>query len=506
MRLLTEASINALRTRLLRSIWVVLCIAMATLLLAWPSFLNRGPFFIADTSAYLRSADAAFSSVLSYDSIWSDKRDLYIDEQRPNDLTKADALKSTTLAHPPLIGRSIYYGAAIYGPVLFLGEHVGVLVQAALSAIVVWLALIPLGLAHLQSRALSYFGAIGLLAALTSLPFSAALLVPDYLTGLACCAFVLLVCFWTIFTKWELGILVAVLAFATLSHSSNLPLLLGLSLLALVVRFKAPLSVKAAFIGLACVGLGFLGDAIFVSAVEKKTGMTPIRPPFLTARLIADGPGHKLLRARCPTQNFEVCRYVSRTPHDSDLFLWSTDTTGVFSVGDFVSQQKLSEQDMKFAVATFHEYPLLTMASSGEAFVRQLGMLDLRIWRGDAGGKPFFSVAALPPAVAERMSRTQSVAGVFPVQLSQALIEIMSLTALVLACWCMVRAWRSDNHAVRMMGLALALVIVAIIANAAIAGGLSKPDARYNLRAIWLLPLFVYLFALQSRPGLQRKT
>ena len=55
---------------------------------------------------------------------------------------------------------------------------------------------------------------------------------------------------------------------------------------------------------------------------------------------------------------------------------------------------------------------------------------------------------------------------------------------------------RSDDPRLQALGLALILVLVALIANAAIAGGLSKPDSRYNLRVIWALPLFVGLYLI----------
>lgn len=473
--------------------WVIASIALATLLLAWPSFLNRGPFFIADTTGYLRSADAAFSSILGRDTIWSDKRELY--EDRGTQEQSAAQIGSAEPKHPPLIGRSIYYGAFIYPVALFLGEHAGVLVQAGLAAIFIWLALIPMDLTRRRARLGCYFGAVTLLALATALPFTATLLVPDYLTGVACGSLILLLCFWGAYRRWQIVILAALIALAALSHSSNLPLLLCLSIIALSARKWARLSGKAVLIGMGAVVLGFAGDAIFISAVTQKTGMTPIRPPFLTARLIADGPGHKMLRARCATEAFEVCRYVARTPHDSDLFLWSEAADGVFSVADLASQRELSEQDMRFAIATFREYPLLTLASSGEAFARQLALLDLRIWHGDAGGKPFYDLGNLPSSVAQRMAKTASVRGAFPVQFSQSLISVVALASLLIALWCLIRSWKSDDELTRKIGLALALVILGILANAAITGGLSKPDARYNLRIIWLLPFFVYLLA-----------
>lgn len=476
---------------------IIAMIVLATLILAWPAVLNRGPFFIADTTGYLRSADAAFSSIFSYNSIWSDKRDLYKLETsvEPNPTGHANAAPETP-AHPPLIGRSIYYGALIYAPVLMFGEQAGVMVQAVLAAIIVWLALVPIGLACRRFELSIYFGAIGVLAITTSLPFTVTLLVPDYLTGLACAAMALLFCFWRDYSRLEKWILAGIIALAALSHSSNLPLLVILSLAGVAAKLlKVELSGKAAIIGLGAVSLGFAGDALFVYAVSYKTGMTPIRPPFLTARLIADGPGHKLLREHCSVQSFEVCRYTARTPHDSDLFLWSEGADGVFSVADFSSQERMSEQDLRFAIATFRDYPLLTLASSGEAFARQLGLIDLRIWRGGGNAIPLYELSNLPTPVAARMAQTLSYQGQMPVEPFESIIALVATALLIVAVWCLVHAWRSSNARTRMLGIALSIAILSIVANAAITGGLSKPDARYNLRVIWLLPLFTYLYA-----------
>lgn len=478
--------------------WIVASIALATLLLAWPSAVNRGPFFIADTTAYIRSADAALASVLPYSSTWSDKLALYKQPDRGSEAPEARAVSPessgvTAPAHPPLIGRSIYYGAFIYVPVLTLGEHAGVLVQAALSAIVVWLALVPIGLARGRDRLAAYFGTVALLALATGLPFVATMLVPDYLTGLSCAALVLLLCFWNDYSRREIVVLAGIIGLAALSHASNLPLLLALSLLGLAIRIKVPLSARAALIGIGAVALGLAGDALFVSAVSQKTGMTPIRPPFLTARLIDDGPGYQLLQTHCASERFEVCRYVARTPNDSDAFLWSTNEDGVFSAADFASQHALSKQDMRFAIATAREYPLATIASTGKSFVRQLGLLDLRRWRG-AAGKPVHDLANLPEQVAARMARTLSVRGAMPVEPFQTAIPMVVLASLLAAIWCMAHARRHGDERIRRFGIAIALILVAILANAAITGGLSKPDARYNLRAIWLLPLFASMF------------
>ena len=495
-----DDKLNSVRFR----ISAIAIIALATLSLSWPSFINKGPFFIADTTAYLRSVDAAISEIFNYHSKWSDRRDIYKKYHENAVIARTDEATTSLPSHPPLIGRSIYYGAFIYVPALLFGEQMAVLVQAVLSAIVIWLALIPAGFSSRKQQLIAYASAIGVLALATSIPFTTTLLVPDYLTGLGCASLIVLMCFWRAYGRMERVILGAVIVLAAISHSSNLPLLFGLSVLGFLASLRVPVSAKAAIIGLGAVGIGAAGEAVFVSAVRQNIGIAPIRPPFLTARLIADGPGYQLLRSRCSIKMFEVCRYLNRTPHDSDLFLWSEGPEGVFMVADLNSQRRLSDEDLKFALTTFRELPLATISSSFEAFVLQIGMLDLRIWEGNTKGHEFYDIENLPDEVATQMSKTLSVRGEMKIDFSQFLIRVTSLVGLMAVFYIFVHATRADDRKLKTIGMSLAFVILAIAMNAAITGGLSKPDARYNLRIIWLLPFFglIYTFAatLASRP------
>ena len=489
--------------------WALLLIAIGTCLFSWPSVVNKGPFFISDTSAYLRSADAAFSTQLSYTSIWSDKRHLYdktSTQEQDGELGQAD--RSVAAIHPPLMGRSIYYGAFLYFPVIVAGEHAAVFVQAAVAAVLVWIAVFPFFQGGLRRRAATYLGICAMLAALTPLPFTASLIVPDYLTGAACASLILLLCLWNAYSWFQRSILIGVVFLGALSHSSNLPLLLLLALIATVMRLLGNrLEFRAVLVAFSAVALGFAGDATFSAAVEYKTGIAPIRPPFLTARLIADGPGHKLLRDTCPNAALEVCRYAARTPYDSDLFLWSNgERDGVFSVVDHASQRKLSEQDAAFAIATLKDYPLLTLASTMGAATRQLTLFNYDIWRGRTDKAGTFPLQNLPPPVADRMARTLNVQGIMPVQPFQRLGAAFAFISLLGSLFCFWESRRSDSPKLRALGLALLLVIIALLANAMIAGGLSKPDARYNLRAIWILPLFLGLYLLARRDRAMLKT
>ncbi len=477
----------------LGKLWIIASIALATVALAWPSFVNMGPFFIADTTAYLRGADAAVSTALSHDSIWSDKRALYTArEPAALDEGERSTQPGDIPAKVPLLGRSIYYGAFVYLPVVALGEHAGVIVQSALAALLVWLALIPIAPTRPSQRLGIYFGAILLLAMGTSLPFTASLLAPDFLTGVASIALIMLLCCWQAYSRWQIAILAGLILLAALSHSSNLPILLVLSVAGILLRKRARLATRAALIGIGAVALGFAGEALFVAAVEKTTARTPVRPPFLTARLIADGPGQRFLQTHCAGSDFEVCRYQARTAHDSDLFLWSEGPEGVFTIADAASRQRLSQQDVRFAVATFSAYPDRVLASTLAAFARQVRLVDLTLWRGKSDGGTFFNLANLPDPVATRMANTRNAQGNMPVAVSEFAIQIWVFVSLALIMICLMSRTVPAGAARRHLAALLALTILAILANAAIAGGLSKPDARYNLRVIWILPLLTY--------------
>ena len=51
------------------------------LLLVWPAVLNRGPFLFPDTTAYLRSVDAAVVRVTGHRSAWSNADVLRVADQ-----------------------------------------------------------------------------------------------------------------------------------------------------------------------------------------------------------------------------------------------------------------------------------------------------------------------------------------------------------------------------------------------------------------------------------------
>lgn len=468
---------------------------VAILLLCWPAFLNGGAFFFPDTSAYLRGADAAVHELTGWSSVWSDKRHLYDDPAVAAAEPVAEGTPTepdTTSLHPVLLGRSIYYGLAIFPFIALLGSIGAVLFQAALAVFVIRIALVAFGAdrAGLPVRVLAV---TALLAGLTSLPFFVSLLMPDLFAGLAIVLAISAAIGWRRLSTLERVGVAAVLILSATTHSSHVLILLALFGVLLLLQIGVRASAPAALaLVLAAALSGVVSERLFVAAVAERLGEPPIRPPFLTARLISEGPGFRLLSSRCPTIGFEACRYVDRMPRDSDTFLWSfRPQDGVFSVESHAVQRKLAEQDFAFALATLRDAPGAVIQSSLSAMTRQLFLSRLDIFNAPArAASPDEPPFDLPESFAKEVSDSRYAAGAMPVEVSEWAVTLIAIAAALYLAWIVAGAGlrRSGEHDRRLAVAALAFLL-AVVANAFVSGAMSKPHNRYNSRVIWVLPL-----------------
>jgi hypothetical protein len=125
--------------------------------------------------------------------------------------------------------------------------------------------------------------------------------------------------------------------------------------------------------------LAFAGDAAFSIATMRAFGVAPIRPPFLTARMVADGPGEAYLKASCPDSGFAACRFIDRLPTTADRFLWSSDAAngGVFTPADPATRRALSNEQFRFVLAVLRYDPLGEVTAMTRNTLKQIGMVSM---------------------------------------------------------------------------------------------------------------------------------
>lgn len=166
-----------------------------------------------------------------------------------------------------------------------------------------------------------------LLAALSSLPWEASLLMPDVFAGVMFLAAFLLAFNGTLRVAERIGLAV-VLALAVSSHMSLLPIAVVFVAAVAIFRFAgwrphgapAPQTMAAwLLVPLAVAGL-------WTATLNREMGLgfrlSASGNEFLLARLFGDGIAADYLRANCPQKGFVACHYVDNLPRTQGEFLF----------------------------------------------------------------------------------------------------------------------------------------------------------------------------------------
>ena len=455
--------------------------------LLWPALHNGSPFFNTDTPGYIRYADVAVSEITKQPSEWSQSRVTKHAEQEASSPVDGGATKRK----PPFLGRSIYYGM-----LLRLGDASGMMWLSILTQAAALLFAIALTVQHTICFKMSTFVVfVPLLAISTPVAFVASSLMPDVFAGIVILAVANLVVYGTRMSHAYLLAWIALLSAGLLVHSSHVLIALSLFMLYLLERLLFRRS--ASWIGLAGVLFGilvaFAGDAAFIMVTKRAFGVAPIRPPFLTARIIADGPGDAYLRANCPGSGFIACRFINRLPiSNSDVFLWSSDPGGVFTPADPDTRRALSAEQFRFVVAVLRYDPLGELSAIARNTLDQSERVSVFDFDLNSQDKNVLQ-QELPPRYLAAAQRTRARRDTMPLALMSAIILIVLLPSGAYLAWALLlRA--DDNHLKRLA----VIVIVGILVNAFVCGALSEPSDRYQLRVVWLIP-FVAALLYQQR-------
>ena len=445
--------------------------------LCWPSFVNGQPFVFPDTLNYLRAVNRMAEQVTGYSSDWL-----------AYPVTDPSVPSGERII---LLGRSPAYGALLFvAQLLTKSFWPAVIVQAGLTAACIMLTLSRFGGISRGPWSAPLQGAgVLLLALCTPVAFFASYLMPDIFAPLIVLATAHLAVLWPVLRKWERIFWIAILAGGLLVHSANLLILGGL--LALCVAFRwigLSFSLRGIAVTAAILAAAASYEVAFPKAVQHATGTAPIRPPFITARIVADGPGYDYLVKSCPHSGFLLCRHVDRLPLHSDVFLWGmAPGPGMFSTLSAEDRRILASEQTRFVLAVFKDRPLELIASSFKSAGRQLGMLQLSEFNYPA----YESGTIVPQLVPQERSRYQA-SKAFAGNMPTAAVEVLTIVSLVVAAgWILVYltfARSRDPQAGSNVSF-LMVIGAALLMNGAVCGALSTPHDRYQARMIWLLPL-----------------
>ena len=415
-------------------------------------------------------------------------------------------LRQMHFDHSNTGARSPYYGIFLYSlahrGTLWLLASVQVLCCAWLLRLL-WRSMAP------AAPEWTYYGLMAALACGTSLPWVASFAVPDIFASVLAMAAALLLFYRGHLARWELAGAWLLLLASAMFHSSHVLLLLCLMAvgLALAAAMKAPRASMLRFGALAtaaavlAIGLG----ALYGAAIKWKTGDEFRRPPFLMARVLADGPGRAYLRASCRQgAPWAICRFRNLPLDDSDHILWSAKPElGVFNRSNYENRVLMEKQETAFVLGAVAYDPWGQFAAS----MKNWGLQLVRFWVDDPLRRPKVFLQH------EYWGKTNLVGllrGVGPCgrggELCPMKVKIDDLAAvddkLVLASlgallWALLQPgsllgvargrfiWKEPSSRATAASLFLG---AAVVLNAAVCGVFSGPFARYQARVVWLLP------------------
>ncbi|MGA8144580.1 MAG: hypothetical protein WB987_11880 [Candidatus Acidiferrales bacterium] len=445
------------RARIGRAVAVLL----GSLILAWPAFFNRYPLLYPDSMTYL--ADGRLVARALFLHQLSDYYGI----------------------------RSLIYSLGILPFHWNITPWPVVAIQAFLTGYVFWLvvrSILP------RRTVLWYLAVVTLLSLLTSVAWFASLIMPDFLGPvLYLCIYLLIFARDSLTRRERVGVgLIAWLA-AT-SHATHLMLAAGLCVFAAVLsmvfrRERRPQHLKAVGQVALVILLAATAQVALHAYLYGAPSLYGDRPPFLMARVIADGPGQRYLEQHCGEVKFVICGRLRDLPESPDEFIWGA--TGIWQTSSEDDRKRMQDEEVSFALATLRAFPRAQLTKSAANFWEQLTTFDIALDANDWVLEEFDRVL---PGGKPSYLKSRQVHNDLPFDFFTAVLNWTVVASLALIAVCTVLLWR--RRPPRVLGLAI-IIVPAVIANALVTGALSMVEDRYQSRVIWLIPLLGILSLME---------
>ncbi len=384
-----------------------------------------------------------------------------------------------------------------------------ILVNALLAIVAIWL---PLRIAmRLYAPSVSAW-LITLIAvavsALGSYAFYVAFLMPDILAPVLLIvaatyvAFGGRMLFWEIALAFFLGVTAVSLH---LSHQAIVVLLIPVTFVVSLAfggkrRLMAPI-----LIGLIAL-IGYAEQTAFKKAVQTVTSKEVTYLPFLTARLIEDKVGYRYLEANCPDEAIVTCKLYDALQLSDDP--WRLTATHIsFEKSERLGSFRRMPQDDQAAVANnqvnfFKDVLMWDPVGTALAFLNntltqaRLNSVNMTL-PSDSIVNKLDGTPGLAFTEFEKGRLAANTTWVEPITPAQQTLYLVSLLVVLAGIF-----WPGMPRRARAF---LLMILLGILVNAFVCGGVSQPATRYGARVIWLLPMAAVLTAtlIRALPGLR---
>ena len=465
-----------------------LFLALALLASFWVVLVNGGPLFHFDTTTYLKRGN----EILTMLGLPDESQLHALEGQAVGAAPTGEGRNALTVDGSRSASYSLLFGllARIQALELVL------LLNGVTAILAIWLSVrvVLRGRGSQLSPAAVTAGAV-LLASLGSLPFYVAYLMADILAPVLILMAATLAAFAGRMTFWEIVLAFVLGAGAAALHTSHLAIAILLVPLVLVAALvvRGPRRWLAPLVLLAIVGVAAseqIALRLAAGATGGTSGTEVVYRPFLTARLISDGPGSDYLDANCPDGKIPACalhEVLSRSDDPrrlapSNIVFSRTPSLGSYLLLDDTDRRDVAATQFDFFFDVLRERPVQTLRAILGNTLKQAVLASVRETLQTDG---FVAAAqdlkglALGDFGHGRLTAWTGWVGT--ADLVQGMLYILSALTIILAV--------ASPKVPRPLRVFLVMIVLGILVNAFVCGAISQPANRYGARVIWLLPV-----------------
>ena len=490
-------------------------IALGAALLLLPALVAGRPFIYFDTPTFynwghdiLADLREPWPPLSQIPDRFPEHRGLWAADNMPGAWDRITP-ERFQLAMTYLGARSKFYAVPFY----LLGSAFTLWSIAAVQALITaWILWVTATTVLPNARPLAYLGLVAALTAATSAPFYAAFLMPDVFAAFGMLAVALLLCFYDRLTRARRIGCAVLLAAVVLVHLSNGAVLAAMLVgAAVATRVLLPRARVARGAGVAAAALVCAAGLAAVSDLGMRHIFgQPVRPPpFVQARVIADGPGQVFLREVCGQRDFVACRYKDLKVEHADDIMWpDVSWGGLPLVTDPAERRRFLDEEPAVVFGTVLHHPWAQLRASlrnafyqiqrfgiaGDMSGALLGILEVG---SDRTMRVLQIVPNIQPCLVDGGRSCDHRAVLRALSDVQFVVVLGALAVLALRVVQWLRPGGSDEAADDKRRLALfALVLLGgVTLNAVICAVLAAPWDRYQARVVWLLPMAAVLLA-----------
>lgn len=469
----------------------ILWYASAVLACLFIALINNGALFYFDTAGYLEQGQSTLNSMGLF-------------TQEPSSAQAGDRTGNTAPPDGVVVGnRSALYSTLMTLLNFTTGLNALILFHSGALILAIWITASVASRQFQHGRSVAATTAIPILfASFGSLPFYTSYLMPDIFAPILILVASTLAIFSRDMTRAEIVLSLALGLVAVVTHPSHLMIAVFLVPVAGIASFSmsrarwwlAPVLVAVMVLG------GLAERALFAGAVKTVQNSEVIYQPFLTARIIADGPGLEVLQRSCPNDDIPTCiLYKALQSSDDPWRLTATHIMferspelGSYKLLTIDAQKQVAEDQIPFFLRVLAERPL---ALTGAFLQNTLDQANL------------FSIQYTIPTT-QTLVNVDRITDIAPAWFKDirlldqrknlswlsvvhgAVYAVSALLVVVIV----VLPQRSPPLAFRAFAM---VILIGILINAFVCGGVSQPSDRYGARVAFLLPIatcFILLF------------